>query len=270
MNSICRLAVIFGLTMLVVLSKPGTAGADDWNLKTSFSVNHAVEVPGAVLEPNTRYIISRMDFLGDRNVVQIKNEDESRVIATFMTVDDRLQDPVEKTKFEFMEAPKGQPLPVRAWFYPGRATGLEFLYPKEQAERFIAYGNGNVGVAEQTASAGNLPLEEPASTPVIVEQQAALAVPELPQVASEPAVPPPAPGDSDVNKVPPAIERTKPDLPEIVTPEVTQETAEAPVPEQLPDALPATAGEGTWLALAAALSLGLGLGVRRLSTSAHD
>jgi hypothetical protein len=61
------------------------------------------------------------------------------LLTTFLTIDETRDRPEEDTIFEFMEVPAGNPLPIRAWFYPGTLTGLAFVYPKEQQEKIAAY-----------------------------------------------------------------------------------------------------------------------------------
>jgi hypothetical protein len=39
----------------------------------------------------------------------------------------------DKTVITFRERPAGQPEALRAWFYPGKEWGEEFVYPKAQA-----------------------------------------------------------------------------------------------------------------------------------------
>ncbi len=74
-----------------------------------------------------------------------------------------------KTVMTFTERPAGEPEALRAWFYPGRTWGEEFVYPKPRA---IALAQAaNVPVLFTRAE---LPLEvsEPiksADEPVVVE-----------------------------------------------------------------------------------------------------
>jgi hypothetical protein len=133
-------ALLGGLVLALMLTMPTPVHADEWELATIFSVNQPVQVPGKVLEPNTKYLIKILDFPGDKNVVQIFNKDRTKLITTFMTVPEIRQEATDHTVFEFMEAPRGEPLPMRSWFYPGRLVGREFLYPKEQLGRIASHG----------------------------------------------------------------------------------------------------------------------------------
>jgi len=266
--------MILGLALMVGLTS-SSLRADDWNLKTSFSVDRTVEVPGAVLEPNTKYIIQLMELQGNRNVLRISNAREDQVISTFMTVDDRSrEDLVEDPTFTFMEVPGGHPLPVKAWFYPGRITGFEFLYPSEQKLKIAGYRNespkADVEVAmakptESEAISEALPTEE---SEVFLEAQ--LTPPtELEvrqeQVESNAVVESEEQGLQSEEKGEVEIERAKPAEPEVIS-EESQVPAQSEIQStqstETPDALPRTAGELPLIGLLGMLSLGLGLTVR--------
>src|SRR5262249_42967913 len=85
------------------------------------------------LQPNCRYTIRLYDSPSTRNVVQILNEDETKLLTQFLAIADQRLEPSSKTVFTFIETEPGYPLPIKEWFYPGRLNGLEFVYPKEQA-----------------------------------------------------------------------------------------------------------------------------------------
>ena len=85
--------------------------ADEWNLMTRFTVNHPFEVPGMTLQPNTRYVIRLYDSPSTRNVVQVLNDDETKLLTMFMAVSDQRLEPFDKTVFTFIETQPGYPLP---------------------------------------------------------------------------------------------------------------------------------------------------------------
>lgn len=101
--------------------------------RNKFSVNQPFEVPGLVLQPNTRYLIKLLDSPSERHVVQIYDEDQTKLLTMFMGISDERMRPADHTVFTFIETAPGYPLPIKEWFYPGRLTGLEFVYPKAQA-----------------------------------------------------------------------------------------------------------------------------------------
>ena len=61
------------------------------------------------------------------------NKDEKTVYATILAIPNYRLRATDKTVITFRERPAGQPEALRAWFYPGRNWGEEFVYPKAKA-----------------------------------------------------------------------------------------------------------------------------------------
>src|SRR4051812_47047276 len=134
-----RLAVLLaGLAFVLFLTTPATR-ADEWNLATKITPDHQIEVPGAILDANTTYVMALMDSPYERKVVQVWDADRTHMLTQFIAVSDEKMQPVDETTFEFIEVPAGHPVPVQSWFYPGRRIGLEFLYPQADRDKFAAY-----------------------------------------------------------------------------------------------------------------------------------
>jgi hypothetical protein len=112
--------------------------ADEWNQKTVITFSQPVETPGvhikgwAVLPPGT-YVFKLLGSPSDRHIVQIFNQDETMLYATVLAIPDYRLRATGKTVLTFAETPPGQPDVLRAWFYPGKNFGDEFVYPKERA-----------------------------------------------------------------------------------------------------------------------------------------
>src|SRR5262249_11960496 len=106
------------------------------------------EVPGMVLQPNTKYTIKLLDSPSDRNIVQIYNEDQTQMLTMFMAISDERPEPTDRTQFTFIETQPQYPLPIKEWFYPGRLHGLEFIYPKDQAIKISEHALEPVLAAE--------------------------------------------------------------------------------------------------------------------------
>ena len=49
-------------------------------------VNQNFEVPGKVLQPNTRYVMKLHDLYQNRNVVQVFTDDEKEMLTEFLAV----------------------------------------------------------------------------------------------------------------------------------------------------------------------------------------
>jgi hypothetical protein len=112
--------------------------ADEWNQKTVITFSQPVETPGvhikgwAVLPAGT-YVFKLLGSPSDRHIVQIFNQDETVVYATVLAVPNYRLKATSKTVLTFRETPPGEPEVLRAWFYPGKNFGEEFVYPKERA-----------------------------------------------------------------------------------------------------------------------------------------
>jgi hypothetical protein len=116
---------------------PG-ARADDWNRKTTITFSGPVEIPGVHLKgwgilPAGTYVFKILDSLSDRHIVQIFNQDETAIYATILAIPNYRLKATDKTVLTFTERPAGEPEALRAWFYPGRNWGEEFVYPKARA-----------------------------------------------------------------------------------------------------------------------------------------
>src|SRR5208337_1652205 len=128
---------VFGLGLMGALLSPA-AKADDWNRKTVMTFSGPVEIPGVHLKgwavlPAGTYVFKILDSQSDRHIVQIFSEDEQTVYATILAIPNYRLKATDKTVVTFRERPAGEPEALRAWFYPGRNWGEEFVYPKAMA-----------------------------------------------------------------------------------------------------------------------------------------
>lgn len=126
---------IIACTLAVSLFVAPNASADEWNRKTKVTFNRPVEVPGvgAQVLPAGTYIFKIVDSMSDRHIVRIFNEDETHVYTTILAIPNYRLRSTDKTVITFRERAEGEPQAIRAWFYPGRKWGEEFVYPKSKA-----------------------------------------------------------------------------------------------------------------------------------------
>ena len=108
--------------------------ASTWNKLTRLTVHEPIAVPGAVLKPG-EYVVKLADSPANRHIVRFMNADQSQVIATVLAVPNQRMRPTGETELGFYETPAGEPVALRAWFYPGDTFGQEFVYPEKQAKR---------------------------------------------------------------------------------------------------------------------------------------
>jgi len=116
--------ILLGGTFFVPKSR-----ADEFDKKTIVTISGAIQVPGKVLPAGT-YVFKLLDP-NDLTLVAIFNADETHLITTLQGVSDsRMQ--IDNTILQLQERPSGQPEAVKAWFYPGDETGVEFIYPNQK------------------------------------------------------------------------------------------------------------------------------------------
>ena len=127
-------AMMFCLS-LVAVTFLSSAKADEWNRKTVVTFSGPVEVPGVGAQtlPAGTYVFKIFDSASDRHIVQIFNEAEDHVFTTILAIPNFRLKATDKTVMTFGERAAGQPEAIRAWFYPGRQWGEEFVYPKLRA-----------------------------------------------------------------------------------------------------------------------------------------
>jgi hypothetical protein len=134
MNRFKVVAMIFCLS-LVALAFAIRVKADAWDRKTVVTFSAPVEVPGVGAQtlPAGTYVFKILDSASDRHIVQIFNEREDHVFTTILAIPNYRLRATDKTVMTFGERAAGQPEAIRAWFYPGRNWGEEFVYPKFRA-----------------------------------------------------------------------------------------------------------------------------------------
>lgn len=178
------------------------ARADAWDKRTTMTVNVAIQVPNKVLPPGT-YVIKLLDSLSDRHIVQIFNADETEIQTTILAIPNYRLKPTGDSVFTFWEMPPGEPVALRAWFYPGDNFGQEFAYPKTKAVAIAAAAHAEVPAteAEKPAEMATAPITEvaepvaeaplppaPIPAPVVTPPEVAHVgpptTPELPKTAS--------------------------------------------------------------------------------------
>src|SRR5262245_26533811 len=109
-----RAALIIGcLTLALVILAPPLIRGDEWNLATKFTINHPFQVPGMVLEANTPYVIRLFDSPATRSVVQIYNEDQTKMLTQFLAIADQRLEATDETVFTFIETSPQEPLPMK-------------------------------------------------------------------------------------------------------------------------------------------------------------
>lgn len=231
--------VVFCIALFGVLVS-SSARADEWNRKTVVTFSGPVEIPGVHLKgfgvlPAGTYVFKVLDSQSNRHIVQIFNEDGTKVYATVLAIPNYRLKATDKTVMTFSERPAGQPEALRAWFYPGKNWGEEFVYPKAKAIELAKATNQVV-----------------LFTPAEIEQEIAEPI----KSATEPRVV--ALKQAPVRAIKPTGEEVE--LAQVVTPPPAEELAQSPAPVELaqnrPETLPDTGSPLPLAGLFGMLALG--------------
>jgi hypothetical protein len=124
------LVSVLALMMAITLFAPRIVRAGETGGKIIVRFNKPVEIPNLVLEPGT-YVFKPADHGNARNVVQVLNDNETRIYATLFTIPKHRDTLSDEAVFQLEERKEGTPMAIHAWFYPGEHTGYEFVYSRE-------------------------------------------------------------------------------------------------------------------------------------------
>jgi hypothetical protein len=124
---------------------PASAQPYPTQKRTKITFSTPVEVPNAVLQPGTYWfqvVESKSNLAaGGRNTIAIRNEDESKVMATANAI--AIQRDPAKIKGDtvlLLNPTEANAVgALDAWFFPGDTYGHEFVYPQKQAEQIASH-----------------------------------------------------------------------------------------------------------------------------------
>jgi len=136
-----RLAVL--ITLCTFNSLQANSDTEQWFKKSTITLTDLSEVPGMVLEPGS-YIVKLKESGEKRSVVEIRNSDETKVLATIVAVPDHRMRPDDNTDFTYHKVKSNGPSPIQSWFFAGDLVGLEFVYPKARALQIAKESNDYV------------------------------------------------------------------------------------------------------------------------------
>jgi hypothetical protein len=138
-----RTIAVFALLVVSVLFA-GKARGDELNQSIRVTFSHAVQIPGRVLPAGSYWFL--LPDATDRNIVEILSADRSKSYGFLQIVDRERSQASSHIAFTLAERSGTEPATVIAWFYPGRTTGHEFLYPR-QIEQQLALAKHDTKVS---------------------------------------------------------------------------------------------------------------------------
>ena len=126
-----RAAVVASSAALLaaVLTAPASAGANQSKL-TRLTVNRAVALPGVTLPAGT-YTFEVANGATSANVVMVSSPSGAGRKVHFLGLTRVIERPHSLPDSQVItigEAPAGEPVPIRAWFPIGYASGHQFVY----------------------------------------------------------------------------------------------------------------------------------------------
>ena len=127
--------IAIGLIIALSLFFGLAAHADEADESTTITFSQPIQIPGRVLPAGT--YVFKLASTDDLNVVQVFNADRTVLYANLQTIATDRPEPTDHTVVALAEQGAGQPDVLLKWFYPGRETGKEFLYP-QQKEKELA------------------------------------------------------------------------------------------------------------------------------------
>lgn len=128
--------------------------AAPYNQRTTVTFSDPVVVSNTVLPAGT-YVFTIPANMHDRDIVRVWNAQQTKIITTVMAIPDYSLRTPRRAIFELSESPTNLPQPVKAWFYPGFHTGLEFIPPMHQTKELAQLNGKNAKpVAVQSAISG--------------------------------------------------------------------------------------------------------------------
>jgi hypothetical protein len=123
--------IAFLVAFLIVLP---VARADESDQATKVTFNQPVQIPGRILPAGTYWFILPQD-VHEHYQVRIFNSDRTMIYATLLTIDAERLQPTGNSNFTFTEHGSAHLKAIVTWFYPGRQTGHEFLYPQQVSNK---------------------------------------------------------------------------------------------------------------------------------------
>ena len=129
--------LLSAMALACAMSVSTAAGASaqyelNTNRETYFTFSQPVALPNVTLAPG-KYMFRVMDSKVMRNVIQVFNEDGTKVIATLITVPTERRQVSNDPEVRFYETAADVPLAIQSWWFRSERTGWEFIYPRQQA-----------------------------------------------------------------------------------------------------------------------------------------
>jgi hypothetical protein len=124
-----RFQILAGIVLGSAILLAGLSSASTLQEVTVFTFTAPVEVPGRVL-PAGKYLFKVDQRAGELNIVEIKNQNQSKVYGVFLVKPEYHVQVPGRAGIIFEERAPGAPQAIKAWQYPGDRYQYEFIYHK--------------------------------------------------------------------------------------------------------------------------------------------
>ncbi|MDL2717889.1 MAG: hypothetical protein PT977_09055 [Acidobacteriota bacterium] len=186
-----RLALGTFVTLIGAASAPVYAQSDREN--STFTVTEPINVGGVILQPGT-YLIKVVLLASNRNMIQVTNEDQTKVFATVLATPHPIgtNEAIPSSRYVYYATAAGQPKALRTWFARDTTNGQDIIYPKRHAMELAAVAKEPViAIPDETKEADYKsvsltvvtpaqemkPYEEPAPPVLLAEARPAKPLP---------------------------------------------------------------------------------------------
>jgi hypothetical protein len=124
--------VVASTLAVLVAGIGGIARAQTSDYRTYFTFTTPITLPGVTL-PAGRYLFRLADPNSSRKVISVLSADGKTPLAMLHTIPNQLMKAPQDPEIRFMETSGNMPPAIKTWWYPGKAIGYEFIYPRAQA-----------------------------------------------------------------------------------------------------------------------------------------
>lgn len=157
MNKLTKWLALSAVAITLGVLSPSSASAVIPEV-SYLPVEEPLDVGGTILEPGV-YLIRVLPSISNRNLLQITNEDRTKIYATVLSIPHPLPatEEAKHTKFVFYPASNGAPRALRTWFAPDSTSdgGHDIVYPERRAMQIAS-----VAMTPVVAYKDETPVEE--------------------------------------------------------------------------------------------------------------
>jgi hypothetical protein len=183
-------------TFVALAAAPAYSQSEREN--STFTVTEPVDVGSFTLQPGT-YLIKVVMLESNRNLLQVTNEDQTKVFASVLATPHTLasNEAAPASRYVYYATAPGQRKALRTWFARDTTNGQDIVYPKQRAMEIAVAAKApvvaipddvketeykSVSLTVVTPEQAAKPYEEPA--PVVLIAAAAPPAAQLPATAS--------------------------------------------------------------------------------------